>query len=98
MDSARMDRGKKEGLRVIRFIALLLLLYVALPAQMRNADPRAQAHKPNIDIYLYRRSYTPEEKISLRLSGYNTSRVDFAVYRIDLAPLIRTSKTLRDMG
>ena len=39
-------------LRLIRFLALLpLLLLACLPVRPQNADPRRQAHKPNIDVY-----------------------------------------------
>ena len=35
-----------------------------------NLKKRA-AMKPNVDIYVYRRSYTPGEKVQMRLSGFN---------------------------
>ncbi|MBV9851043.1 MAG: hypothetical protein JO250_15340, partial [Armatimonadetes bacterium] len=62
-----------------------------------NPKKRA-AMKPNVDIYVYRRSYTPGEKVQMRLSGFNVPAVQFAAYRLDLGGVVPTSKTLVNFG
>ena len=54
--------------------------------------------KPNVDIYVYRRCYTPGEKVQMRLSGFNVPAVQFAAYRLDLGAVVETSKTLENFG
>ncbi|MDQ2686232.1 MAG: MG2 domain-containing protein [Armatimonadota bacterium] len=61
-------------------------------------SPHQDAHKPNLDLSLYRRSYTPDEKATLRLSGYNVKSVQFTVFRLNLPTLIPTSKALEKFG
>ncbi len=52
-------------------LLLLLCLLVLVPAVPGHAAaPRPPVvAKPNLDIYVYRRSYTPGEKVQIRLSG-----------------------------
>lgn len=54
--------------------------------------------KPNLDIYVYRRSYTPGEKVEMRLSAFNLSKVQFTAYRMNLGAVVRSSKTLEKFG
>ncbi|BDI29589.1 hypothetical protein CCAX7_16400 [Capsulimonas corticalis] len=71
----------------------------AAKASAAKANPlKAKAMKPNIDLYVYRRSYTPGEPAQMRLSGFNTPAVQFAAYRLDLESIVKSSKTLEDFG
>ena len=73
-----------------------------LPKQT-DVSPKANplkktAMKPNIDLYIYRRSYTPGEPAQMRLSGFNVPAVQFAAYRLNLEGIVQSSKTLEDFG
>ena len=58
---------------------------------------RAAADKPNFDLFVYRRAYTPDESVTLRLSTYNEKSISFDAYSIDLRSLTPTSKSLEHM-
>ncbi|MEO7718015.1 MAG: alpha-2-macroglobulin family protein [Capsulimonas sp.] len=70
--------------------------------QINTAAPvnplKKAAMKPNIDLYVYRRSYTPGEPAQMRLSGFNVPAVQFAAYRLDLESIVKSSKTLENFG
>ncbi|HZT41990.1 MAG TPA: MG2 domain-containing protein [Chthonomonadaceae bacterium] len=74
-----------------------LLLLFAVPAAAQTPAYR-KAHRPNIDLYVYRRSYLPDEKVSLRLSVYNTQQVTFTAYQLGLPALTPTSRALENFG
>jgi hypothetical protein len=78
--------------RAVRLLCLALC--VLLPA---FSQAHAATNKPNFDLFVYRRCYTPDESLSLRLSVYNEKKVDFAAYPIDLRTLTPTSKALEQM-
>src|SRR5258708_20392388 len=65
---------------------------------MSQAQPRRPDRSPNHDLFVYRRSYTPEEPLSLRLSTYNEKSVRFAAYRIDLKSLAPNPKAIEDVA
>ncbi len=75
-------------------LLLCLALCLHLPAITRA---RAATNKPNFDLFVYRRCYTPNEPLSLRLSAYNEKSVDFSAFPIDLRSLTPTSKALEQM-
>jgi uncharacterized protein YfaS (alpha-2-macroglobulin family) len=76
----------------------LLALVSPAPVSPADAAPpvsaRLKALKPNLAIYVYRRCFTPGEKVEMRLSGFNVRAVQFAAYRLDLGAVVGTSKTL----
>ena len=83
--------------------ALFFLLLLTLPlaaAPQRPASPaRAKAAaKPNLDVYVYRRSYTPAEKVQVRLSTYNVSGAQFTAYKMDLPRVVKNSAGLTNFG
>ena len=75
-----------------------LLLFAAVSAVGGEEAARRAAHRPNLDVYLYRRCYTPDETIPIRLSAYNLTQAGFAVHRIDLDSLAHTSRDLDDLA
>lgn len=81
----------------IVWLPLLAVLLLAPAHAATNAAAKA-AKKPNLDLSLYRRSYTPDERASLRLSGYNVHSVQFTVFRLNLPSLIPNSKALEHFG
>lgn len=88
-----------------RWQTLLLALFVLLsPALARSihaasSNPaKRKAMRPNLDLYVYRRCYTPGEKVQMRLSGFNVPAVQFAAYRVDLGTVVKTSKILEKFG
>ena len=80
----------------LRF-AFCLLFLSALPTFAAPARPAAVA-KPNLDLYVYRRSYTPAEKVQVRLSSYNLAVVQMTAYRMNLPAVVKTSAGLTDFG
>ncbi len=82
----------------IRLLMPLLLTGTACAAQTSPHAARRAALRPNLDVSLYRRSFTPDEKPALRLSGYNVKLVTLAVYPVNLPLLIPTSKALEALG
>lgn len=80
------------------FCLLCVLFFLsALPTFAAPARPAVVA-KPNLELYVYRRSYTPGEQVQVRLSGYNVSVVQFKAYRMDLPAVVKTSAGLTDFG
>jgi len=73
------------------------LLCVALPTLAAPKRPTVVA-KPNLDLYVYRRSYTPGEKVQVRLSSYNLAAVQLTAYRMNLPAVVKTSTGLTDFG
>ena len=84
----------------ISFALRLLLLFALLgtPLFSRAVTPLAKVTKPNLDIFTYRRSYVPGEKVQVRLSVYNTPEVSFTAYRMDLPGVVKNSAGLTDFG
>jgi len=80
---------------VKRISILFFLLVLILPI---GAAPTTHARKPNLDISTYRRSYTSDEPVTLRLSAYNESGVSVSVYRFDLGKLVPNSDALGKLG
>src|SRR5438128_352671 len=84
------------------FFALLVLASPARAQRGPLAPPsnpaKRKAVKPNLDLYVYRRCFTPGEKVQMRLSGFNVPAVQFAAYRLDLGTVVRTSKTWEKFG
>ena len=60
------------------------------------AETAAQkaAHAPKVELSVYRRSYTTDEKVSVRMSSYNVKRLAFTVYRVDLSQLVPNPSVL----
>ncbi len=77
--------------------AFCLLFLSALPMFAAPARPKVVT-KPNLDLYFYRRSYTPGEKVQVRLSSYNLASVQMTAYRMDLPAVVKTSAGLTDFG
>ncbi len=78
-------------------LAFCLLFLSALPMLAAPKRPAVVA-KPNLDLYVYRRSYTPGEKVQVRLSSYNLTAVQFTAYRMNLPAVVKTSAGLTDFG
>lgn len=76
------------------FVLLVLPLIVFVQSPIFAQSP----HKPNVELYLYRRCYTTDEKVSVRLSGYNVKSMQFTAHRLDLSSVVRTSKDLENFG
>ena len=83
------------GLRALT--ALLFFLLTQAPAFAASAAQH-KAGKPNLDIYAYRRSYVPGEKVQVRLSAYNTASVQFTAYKMDLPAVVKNSAGLTGFG
>jgi uncharacterized protein YfaS (alpha-2-macroglobulin family) len=79
------------------YFQFLILLVIAFPAGAQRAALR-RVSKPNLDVHMYRRCYTPDEEVALNLTTYNLHTVTFSLYRLDLPSLIPTSKALEDFG
>jgi uncharacterized protein YfaS (alpha-2-macroglobulin family) len=86
-------------------LLLMVLVIIAVPASAQRAayapysNPnKVAAMKPNLDLYVYRRCYTPSEKIQLNLSGFNVTGVRFAAYNFDLGAVVQSSRTMVDFG
>ena len=75
----------------------VLLCCLTLPTFAAPARPAVVA-KPNLDLYVYRRSYTPGEKVQVRLSSYNLAAVQMTAYRMNLPAVVKTSAGLTDFG
>lgn len=75
-----------------RHATLVFLSLLTLPVFAQSP------HKPNVELYLYRRCYTTDEKVSVRLSGYNVKSVQFTAHRLDLSSAVRTSLDLENFG
>ncbi len=84
----------------LRPVLRLMLLFTLLlmPLLGHAATPLAKATKPNLDIFTYRRSYVPGEKVQVRLSVYNTPAVSFTAYKMDLPGVVKNSAGLTDFG
>lgn len=82
------------------FALCLFCVLLSLSARPTFATPAQPAvvTKPNLDLYVYRRSYTPGEKVQVRLSSYNLAAVQMTAYRIDLPAVVKTSAGLTDFG
>ena len=78
-------------------LAFCLLFLSALPMFAAPKRPAVVA-KPNLDVYVYRRSYAPGEKVQVRLSAYNLAAVQFTAYRMNLPAAVKTSAGLTDFG
>ncbi len=78
-------------------LAFCLLFLSVLPTLAAPKRPTVVA-KPNLDLYVYRRSYTPGEKVQVRLSSYNLAAVQFTAYRMNLPAVVKTSAGLTDFG
>lgn len=72
------------------------IIHLKVAPPPRNA--RRIVSRPALDISLYRRSFTPDEKPSLRLSAFNVRAVKFALYRLSLPSLVPTSRALEDFA
>lgn len=87
-----------------RFFGCALLLMSLLLTGTGRAAPGAPnaakwaALRPNVDLSLYRRSFTPDEPVLLRVSGFNVKQVRFAVYPLSLPTLVPNSKALGALG
>ena len=78
-------------------LAVCLLFMLCVPTLAAPARPAVVA-KPNLDVYAYRRSYTPGEKVQVRLSSYNLAAVQMTAYRMNLPAAVKTSAGLTDFG
>ena len=79
--------------------AVLTVCFLLLSSILSHAaTPLVKATKPNLDIFTYRRSYVPGEKVQVRLSVYNTPAVNFTAYRMDLPEVVKNSAGLADFG
>ncbi len=89
-----------KPIRTNHVIPLWLALFCAAAAnaQTPRTAPYRAAHRPNLELYVYRRCYAPDEGVSLRLSGFNVKSVQLAAYRIALPALIRNSVEVGAMG
>ncbi len=81
-----------------RLFLLALLFLLTVPSLAAPLRPPRAIHKPNVDIYVYRRSYTPAEKVQVRLSTYNVNAVQFTVYKMDLPRAVKNSTGLTNFG
>lgn len=61
------------------------------------ACARQMPARPNLDLNLYRRAWTPDERIGLSLSAYNEHQITFTCYRISLQAVAPTPRTLNEM-
>jgi len=77
---------------------LLLLVLAGSLSTICAAKAAPPVHKkPALDLFVYRRSQTPDEKIKLRLSAFNQFAIDFTAYRLDLRRLVTSSRSLKDL-
>ncbi len=81
-----------------RLFLLALLFLLTAPSLAAPLRPPRAIHKPNVDVYVYRRSYTPTEKVQVRLSAYNVSAVQFTAYKMDLPRAVKNSTGLTNFG
>ena len=90
--------GEGARLAFATFI-LLCLAFLLVPSHALASTPAAKAvHTPKVELSVYRRSYTTDENVVVRLSAYNVHRVAFSLYRVDLATLVPNSTVLQDFG
>ena len=92
----RMKESRPTMKNFLHVAAVFLLLFTALSGHA--ATPQAKAVKPNLDVFTYRRSYVPGEKVLLRLSVYNIKSASFTAYRMDLPGTVKNSAGLTDFG
>ena len=78
--------------------AFLLFLPLLLLTRSFAAPAPKVVTKPNLDVYVYRRSYTPGEKVQVRLSTYNITQAQFTAYKMDLPRVVKTSAGLTNFG
>jgi len=81
-----------------KLICLLLMMMATSAAAAAVRTPAASVHRPNLDLSIYRRMYTTDEAVSLRLSSFNLHAVQFSVYRFDIDSVVPTSKATDDLG
>ena len=81
----------------LKRFAIPLILFILATASCA-ANNLAEIRKPNLDISTYRRSYTTDEPVTLRLSAYNETGVSVSVYRFDPVKLVRSSEVLGKLG
>ena len=63
-----------------------------------DANPAlTAAMRPNLDLSMYRRSFTTDEQVTLSLSAFNEKAVAFSAYRIDLPAVSKNGATMGDM-
>ena len=79
------------------FFALFCLLFLLLAPSLAALPPKVVT-KPNLDVYVYRRSYVPSEKVQVRLSTYNISSAQFTAYKMDLPRVVKNSAGLTNFG
>jgi len=89
---------REGGLRAFVAAVLTACFLLLFSILSHAATPLAKATKPNLDIFTYRRSYVPGEKVQVRLSVYNTPAVNFTAYRMDLPGIVKNSAGLTDFG
>ena len=83
---------------IILRIALIALACSAY-GTASSAVPRPDTiRRPSLEMSAYRRVFTTDEPVSIRLSSYNEKAVGLTVYHLNLTPLIPTSKALEDFG
>lgn len=82
----------------MKLLKLFILIAILLCGHPVPAANMAQFRKPNLDISTYRRSFTTDEPIVVRLSAYNESGVSISVYRLDLEALVPSSDALGNLG
>ena len=59
---------------------------------------KAKALKPNLDLYVYRRCFAPNETVQINLSAFNAPVVQFAAYPLNLGTVVTSSTVMRDFG
>ncbi len=63
------------------------------------ANPnKIKALKPNLDLYVYRRCFSPGEAVQVNLSTFNAPVVQFAAYPLDLGAAVTSSTAMKDFG
>src|SRR5438105_2114463 len=77
----------------IQFTIVFTLLLSLFTLPSRAAAP----HRPAMDIFVYRRSHTADERVKLRLSAFNQTKIEFTAYRLSLPRLVATSRSLETL-
>ncbi|HEY3331691.1 MAG TPA: MG2 domain-containing protein [Capsulimonadaceae bacterium] len=73
-------------------VAILLVALVVCASSITTASTDTKKLPPAIDLSAYRRCWTPDERVNLRISCLNVTSVRFTVSRVDLDALTPTSK------
>ena len=79
----------------LKTFVTFVMLMICAPLWAAN---NPQIRKPNLELSTYRRTFTTDEPVSVRLSAYNETGVSISAYRFALGDVVPTSKVLGELG